>query len=214
MNEPLGRVAGRRPGRRASSSDLRAVDVLLAAVARGDQEAFDHLYGRFLAPVSRVVQLLTRDGTLAEEVAQEVFLAVCLGAARFDPARGDGGAWIMGIARSRAIDRIRAVQAARQRDRSYAALSAESDLPTADEVAARLDGRMVREAMGVLTPKQRQSVMLAFFGGHSYQEVSSLLGVPLPTVKSRIRDGLLRLRAHLEGTGQAMTNGITPFRPI
>jgi RNA polymerase sigma-70 factor (ECF subfamily) len=184
-----------------------SVDDLLDAVAHGDRSAFDHLYGRLLSPVSRLTRLLMRDVALAEEVTQEVFLAVWLGAERFDPVRGDGAAWIIGIARSRAIDRIRAVHSARLRDRNYAALSM-VPAPSADDVVARLDHRILHEALWVLTPKQRQSVMLAFFGGHSYQEVSTLLGVPLPTVKSRIRDGLLRLRSHLEASGQSLTSGL------
>ena len=186
-----------------------SVDDLLDAVAHGDRGAFDRLYGRLFSPVSRLTRLLMRDVALAEEVTQEVFLAVWLGAVRFDPVRGDGAAWIIGIARSRAIDRIRAVHSARLRDRNYAALSIVPTTSSADDVVARLDHRILHEALWVLTPKQRQSVMLAFFGGHSYQEVSTLLGVPLPTVKSRIRDGLLRLRSHLEATGQSLTSGLT-----
>jgi RNA polymerase sigma-70 factor (ECF subfamily) len=175
-------------------------------VADGDRLAFDLLYARFLTPVSRAAQLLMRNAALAEEVTQEVFLAVWLGAARFDPSRGSGSAWIMGIARSRTIDRIRSVQASRERDRSYSVQCADFENPPPDEVAARLDRRTIEEAMGVLTPKQRQSVVLAFFGGHSYLEVSALLGIPLPTVKSRIRDGLRRLRAHLETTEQRVAD--------
>ncbi len=179
------------------------VDELLAAVAAGDRHAFDILYAHLHPSVSRLILLLIRDAALAEEVTQEVFLTVWLGAARFDPCRGEGGAWVSGIARSRAIDRIRSVQAARQRDRSYAARADVHAVPTPDLVSARLDGRMLHEALAVLTPKQRQSLMLAFFDGHSYQEVSALLGIPLPTVKARIRDGLTRLRDHLETTGPA-----------
>jgi len=176
-------------------------DQLLHQIATGNRPAFEILYARFNTPVSRLVSLLMRDAALAEEVTQEVFLAIWLGASRFDQRRGDGGAWIIGIARSRAIDRIRSVEAARQRDRVWAASGDTVAAPTSDLVTAKLDGRLVREALCVLTAKQRQSVLLAFFGGHSYQEIASLLGVPLPTVKSRIRDGLIRLRSHLESAG-------------
>ncbi|MET3807505.1 RNA polymerase sigma-70 factor (ECF subfamily) [Nakamurella sp. UYEF19] len=179
-----------------------AIDELLQAIAEGSQDAFDALYCRLQVPVSRLIRLLMRDVALAEEVTQEVFLAVWLGASRFDPQRGQGDAWVIGIARSRAIDRIRSVQAARQRDRSWAAAVDVPIPPTPDLVGDRLDGRLVHDALWVLTPKQRQSVMLAFFGGHSYQEVAALLEVPLPTIKSRIRDGLQRLREHLESTGR------------
>jgi RNA polymerase sigma-70 factor (ECF subfamily) len=205
VDQPLTRAGNPAIHSRLITSG-ETVEGLLAAVADGDRFAFDLLYARFLTPVSRVAQLLMRNAALAEEVTQEVFLAVWLGAARFDPSRGTGSAWIMGIARSRTIDRIRSVQASRERDRSYCAHYADFENPPLDEVAARLDRRTIEEAMGVLTPKQRQSVVLAFFGGHSYLEVSALLGIPLPTVKSRIRDGLRRLRAHLETTEQRVAD--------
>ncbi len=208
MSESLRDWVGDPNGHIALDPTDVSVDELLDAVAHGDRGAFDHLYARLLSPVSRLTRLLMRDVALAEDVTQEVFLAVWLGALRFDPVRGDGAAWIIGIARSRAIDRIRAVQSSRLRDRNYAALSVEPEMTSADDVVARLDHRILHEALWVLTPKQRQSVMLAFFGGHSYQEVSTILGVPLPTVKSRIRDGLLRLRSHLEATGQTLTSGM------
>ena len=192
----------------AHTAPTLEVDRLLAAVAAGDRRAFDALYGTLRSPVQRLVRLLIRDDALAEEVTQEVFLSVWLDAARFDPGRGGGGAWIIGIARSRAIDRIRSVQAARQRDRAYAAVAELPTVPTPELVTARLDGRLIRDALAVLTDKQRQSVLLAFFGGHSYQEVSALLGVPLPTVKSRIRDGLTRLRLHLESAGMPWTDAV------
>lgn len=183
------------------SSEKVAIGDLLGAVADGNRAAFEILYGQLQLPVSRLIRLLMRDVDLAEEVTQEVFLAVWLGASRFDPLRGQGDAWVIGIARSRAIDRIRSVQAARQRDHSWAAAVDVVVPATLDLVTARLDGRLVHDALRVLTSKQRQSVMLAFFGGHSYRQVSVLLDVPLSTVKSRIRDGLLRLRDHLESTG-------------
>jgi RNA polymerase sigma-70 factor (ECF subfamily) len=182
---------------RAVNGCRLSVDLLLESVAQGDRTAFDELYGQFVTPVSRLVRLLMRDIAMAEEVTQEVFLAVWLGAGRFDRGRGDGGAWILGIARSRAIDRIRSAEATRRRDQHYAVSAVESSVPTPELVVDRLDSTVVREALGVLTAKQRQALLLAFFGGHSYQEVSELLGIPLPTVKSRIRDGLGRLRRHL-----------------
>lgn len=169
----------------------------MVSVAGGDHEAFSTLYDQFVTPVSRLVRLLMRDVAMAEEVTQEVFLTVWQGAARFDPLRGEGGAWILGLARSRAIDRIRSAEATRRRDLRYAVSVRETSVPTPELVADKLDHVVVREALAVLSTKQRQALLLAFFGGHSYQEVSDLLGVPLPTVKSRIRDGLGHLRRHL-----------------
>lgn len=171
---------------------------LLDAVATGDKVAFNDLYGQTVYPVMALVRLLMRDVALAEEVTQDVFLTVWLKAGRFDPSRGPAGAWIMAIARSRAIDRIRSLQAARERDHRFATqpLTAPCDLD--DQLVAEFESHRVHFALAALTSIQRQAIMLAFFGGHSYAETAQILGVPLPTLKSRVREGLIRLRQHLE----------------
>lgn len=174
-----------------------ALDDLLGAVASGDEMAFGQLYGRTLHPVMALVRLLLRDAALAEEVTQEVFLTVWLSAGRFDAARGQAGAWILAIARSRSIDRIKSVQAARVRDHEFATQPDLSAAAPEDEVVLSFERHHLRSALAVLTSLQRQTILLAFFGGHTYPETAALLGVPLPTVKSRIRDGLIRLRHHL-----------------
>lgn len=172
------------------------LDELLAAIAAGDRVAFGRLYDQTIDPVMGLVRLLMRDVALAEEVTQDVFLTVWLNANRFDASRGRAGAWIMAIARSRAIDQIRSAQASRERDHRFAALPMLVPDPD-DEVVAGLERHRVHLALSVLTPIQRQAIMLAFFGGHSYAETARLLEIPLPTLKSRIREGLIRLRNHL-----------------
>jgi RNA polymerase sigma-70 factor (ECF subfamily) len=164
-------------------------------VARGDQRAFEALYDRSARTVYGVVLQVVRDPAQAEEVAQEVLLEVWRSAARFDPARGSGRAWLVTMAHRRAVDRVRSVQAAGERDSRVAAASTVPDFDMVSEaVEIRLEREQVRRCVGGLTSVQRQSIELAFYRGYTYREVSELLRVPLGTVKTRLRDGLMRLR--------------------
>lgn len=168
---------------------------LLARVACGDQRAFEALYDRSARTVYGVVLQVVRDPAQAEEVAQEVLLEVWRSAARFDPARGSGRVWLVTMARRRAVDRVRSAQAAGERDSRVAAASTVPEFDVVSEtVEIRLEREQVRRCVGGLTAMQRQSIELAFYRGHTYREVSELLRVPLGTVKTRLRDGLLRLR--------------------
>ena len=176
-----------------------SIESLILGTAAREPDAFSALYESMYAPVSRVTQSLLNNATLAEDVTQDVFLTVWKVAPQFDPGRGSAQAWIIGIARFTAIDRMRAIQSTRQRDQRYfSQLDTAVELPADDVVIGRLDRVVVHEALAVLTPIQRQSVVLAFLGGLPYPEVARVLGVPLPTVKARIRDGLARLRRYLE----------------
>jgi RNA polymerase sigma-70 factor (ECF subfamily) len=136
-----------------------------------------------------------RDPAQSEEVAQEVLLEVWRTASRFDPARGSAATWVMMIAHRRAVDRVRSASAEVRRDQKTAAAAF---VPAADEVAeaveASLDAERVRRCLTALTDVQRESITLAYYGGYTYREVSGLLGVALGTIKTRIRDGLIRLR--------------------
>lgn len=181
-----------------SADGVPSLDELLNAVAVGDEVAFRNLYGQTVRPVMSLVRLLMRDVAMAEEVTQDVFLLVWLKAGRFDASRGRAGAWIMALARSKAIDRIKSAQAARLRDHRFAVEPSVPSVGLDDDMLVELDQHRVRRALAALTAIQRQAIMLAFFGGHSYPETAQLLGVGLPTVKSRVRQGLIRLRHHLE----------------
>jgi RNA polymerase sigma-70 factor (ECF subfamily) len=181
------------------SPNRESVESLVLKAMNGQPGAFDALYKRMYTSVSRLVHLMLQETDVAEDVTQDVFVTLWTRSSRFDPKRGDAAGWILSIARYAAIDRLRSIQAARQRDLKYSArLDTAVELPADEVVIGRFDRAVVRDALVVLTPKQRQSVALAFLGGHSYGEVASLLGIPLPTVKTRIRDGLSRLRLHLE----------------
>ena len=166
---------------------------LLGEVARGDRAAFDALYDHLAAPVFGVVRSVVRDPCQSEEVTQEVFAEVWRAASRFDRDRGSAMAWVTTIAHRRAVDRVRSEQ--RTADRELrAALPAIAYDDVAETVEASLDRERVRRCLGVLTELQRESVTLAYYGGYSYRQVASLLGVPAGTVGTRMRDGLIRLR--------------------
>jgi RNA polymerase sigma-70 factor (ECF subfamily) len=168
---------------------------LLRAVARGDEKAFGRLYDMVAPRVYGLVRRVLRDPAQAEEVAQEVLVEVWRTAARFDSARGSATAWVFTIAHRRAVDRVRAEQAAADRTMKVGVASVDTPYDSvADEVAGRLERQQVRRCMDALTDLQRQAVTLAYYQGHSYPEVADLLGAPLPTVKTRMRDGLIRLR--------------------
>jgi len=171
---------------------------LLARVARGDHQAFELLYGELAGPVYGVVRQVLRDPAYSEEVAQEVLLEVWRTASRFDPAKGSPAAWALTIAHRRAVDRVRSETASSRREEKAAVDHSSPDDDVAEVVAATLDRQRVRRCLDGLTELQRESIKLAYYGGYSYPQVAQLLGVALGTVKTRIRDGLIRMRDCLE----------------
>ncbi|MCL3861353.1 ECF RNA polymerase sigma factor SigK [Actinotalea sp. K2] len=167
----------------------------MTAVAQGDQQAFAQLYDLLSPAVHGTARRVLRDPDHAAEVTQEVMLEVWRTAARFDRDRGSVRTWAVTLAHRRAVDRVRSVQA--QRDRDQRNLDGEHHAPfdvVAEEVEDTMEHRRVRQCLASLTATQRDAVVLAYYGGRTYREVSEELAAPLPTVKSRIRDGLLRLR--------------------
>ncbi|MGZ8736416.1 MAG: ECF RNA polymerase sigma factor SigK [Nocardioides sp.] len=187
------------PGLRLVPSQGGAdVDVLVGKVARGDAQAFDQLYDELSASVYGLARRVVRDPTRAEDVTQEVFLEVWRKAARFDRALGKGKTWVMTIAHRRAVDAVRRNEAAKRSDEHGAPDEVSHDEP-ADAVIAAEEHGAVRECLETLTDLQLESVRLAYFNGYTYNEVATLLEKPLPTIKTRMRDGLIRLRDCLEG---------------
>lgn len=193
-----------RRGAAAGEAGLRAVpggagapslEELMARVARGDEQAFEALYDELAGPVLGLVRRVLRDPAQSEEVAQEVLVELWRTATRFRPERGSVRTWAMTLAHRRAVDRVRSAQAAVDREERVAEGEVERPFDeVADEVTGRLEREQVRRCVGTLTDLQRESVVLAYYGGYTYREVSQLLDVPLGTVKTRLRDGLIRLR--------------------
>lgn len=192
--EPWGTLA--RVERGPDEADApRSAESLLSDVARGDDSAFALLYDTLGRGVFGTCLGVLRDPDHAAEVAQEVWVEVWRTAARFDAGRGSARTWTLTLAHRRAVDRVRAVQAQRDRDQRVLDGSAEREFDVvADEVESALEQVRVRDCLGTLTPTQKQAVVLAYYGGRTYREVADELAAPLPTVKTRIRDGLLRLR--------------------
>jgi RNA polymerase sigma-70 factor (ECF subfamily) len=174
-------------------------DLLLAA-SQGDQEAIGRLYDRHQGTMYGLAMRITNDAGLAQDVVQEALLGVWRNASRFDPSRAKARTWMLSLVHHRAIDALR-------RRRASVALP-EPDVPPPaalvvpdiwDDVVGRLDAAAVRAALGRVPALQREVIELAYFGGRTQQEIAQHVGIPLGTVKSRVRLGLLALRAELGG---------------
>ena len=177
------------------AADPQDLDDVLARVARGDERAFERLYDAVAGAVHGLVRRVLRDPAQSEEVTQEVFLEIWRTATRFDPARGKAMTWVMTMAHARAVDRVRSAQASSDRDVKIGTRDHTVDYDeVAEAVEARFERVQVKRCLGGLTDLQRESVTLAYYGGYTYNEVADLLSVPLGTVKTRLRDGLIRMR--------------------
>ena len=171
------------------------LEALLAASARGDERSFAQLYDQTVPRVYGMVLRVVRDAAQSAEVTQDVYLEVWRQSARFDATKGAALPWLLMIAHRRAVDRVRAAQSSIVRDDKYAVLHEERPYDSVSEqVQISLDGQRVRKVLEDLTPAQREAVNLAYFGGYTHSEVAELLKIPLGTVKTRIRDGLIRMR--------------------
>jgi RNA polymerase sigma-70 factor (ECF subfamily) len=173
-------------------------DVLLGRVARGDAHAFESLYDELSSAVFGLARRVVRDPTRAEDVTQEVFLEVWRKAARYDSSLGRAKTWVMTIAHRRAVDAVRRSESQKRQDDRAAPDEVTLDEP-ADQLIKTEEHGAVRDCMETLTELQLESVRLAYFNGYTYNEVATLLEKPLPTIKTRMRDGLIRLRDCLEG---------------
>ena len=171
---------------------------LLGRVADGDERAFGDLYDQISNRVFGLVRRLLKDAAQSEEVTQEIFLEVWQNAKRYDPSKGSAATWILTMSHRRAVDRIRSSQSTRDRDQKIGLRNLETEYDSVSEsVEIRVEHERVGQALQRLTELQRQAVTLAYYGGYSHSEVAEMLKVPIGTVKTRLRDGMIRLRDEL-----------------
>jgi RNA polymerase sigma-70 factor (ECF subfamily) len=171
---------------------------LLQRVANGDRAAFADLYDMLSPRAFGLILRVLVDRSQSEEVLQEVFLEIWQSASRFAPNKGQGRSWVLTIAHRRAVDRVRSAQASTDRDvkAGFRDIGVAHD-GVAEEVELRIEGQRVSEALATLPDSQREAITLAYFGGYSQSEIAALVGAPLGTIKTRMRDGLSRLRVQM-----------------
>ncbi|WP_020674323.1 ECF RNA polymerase sigma factor SigK [Amycolatopsis nigrescens] len=169
---------------------------LLVEVAKGDEQAFERLYDILAGPVLGLVRRIVRDAAQSEEVAQEVLVELWRTATRYAPAKGSAMNWAMTLAHRRAVDRVRSARASTDREvkATFEASRARPFDEVSEAVAGRLERQQVRKCLSHLTGLQRESVLLAYYQGYTYREVAEVLAIPQGTIKTRLRDGLIRLR--------------------
>lgn len=171
---------------------------LLQAVAARDDRAFGELYDRWSGRLFALVLQVVRDRAQSEEVLQDVFWQVWTSADSYDPTRGSARAWLVTLTRRRAIDRVRSSQASRDRDLRHHGLYPAFD-STLDSIEERFEGERVRKALGRVGEPHRTTIVLAYFTGLTHSQIAERMQVPLGTVKSRIRDGMEKLRHEMGG---------------
>jgi len=167
---------------------------LLTRIGRGDDAALAELYDLMGSAVLGLARRIVRDPARAEEITQEVFVQAWQTAGRFDPDRGSGRTWLMTLAHRRAVDVVRHDQAARDREDRYDWTTGPDHDVVVETATVRLEQQQVRRCLEGLTDLQREAIGLAYYQGHTYPEVAAKLGANLATVKTRMRDGLIRLR--------------------
>ena len=176
----------------------RRLGALLEQIARGDQAAFAEFYELTSRRVFGMARRVLIDVELSEDTTQEVFLQVWQNASKFNPEAGSPLAWLMTISHRRAVDKVRSSQSSTDREAKYGASSQDiAHDSVSDEVSSRLEAEAVVRCLETLTDTQQESVRLAYYGGLTYREVAEKLNAAVPTIKSRIRDGLIRLKTCL-----------------
>ena len=196
-------------GVHSSSADELTDEVLLGQVGDGDPDALATLYERYQGVAYGMAMRITNDPALAQDALQDAFVGVWRNAVRYAPERGSVRTWLLAIVHHRAVDVIR-------RRRPVSELP-EGDAPPAEmvvpdiwgEVSQRLDRQTVLHALTTLPDVQREAIELAYFSGLTQTEIAARTRAPLGTVKSRVRLGLLSLRATLAETGAARSAGTT-----
>ncbi|MGQ7787837.1 sigma-70 family RNA polymerase sigma factor [Nesterenkonia sp. PF2B19] len=171
---------------------------LLVRTASGDAQAFEELFRGQGSVLLAVILRIVRSRALAEEILQDVFAEVWEDCSRFDPGRGSGRAWLITVSRRRAIDRVRSVSAQRERDTAHGEGQLRQESPDVQyEALENIESARAARAVQGLPEDQARAIALAYYHGMTHVEIADHLGVPLGTVKTRIRDGMRRLRTSL-----------------
>lgn len=189
-NEPIGEV-----------SDAS----LVLGIGRYREEALAEVYRRHGGAVFGLARRLLTDSTLAEEIVQEVFLRLWNDPERFDPARGSLRSYLLAHCHGRSIDLMRSESSRRRREEKDVQRSVEPAYDLEHEVLDLNMAEQVQVAVRALPDGEREAIELAYFGGHTYREVATMLDQPEGTVKSRIRAGLRRMRDELDAAGVSWT---------
>jgi RNA polymerase sigma-70 factor (ECF subfamily) len=178
---------------------------LVRLVADGDPRALEQLYDRYSRPAYALARRITGEAVFAEEVVQEVFLALWRDPSKYDPARGGFASWLLATTHHKSVDAVRREQTLRKRraqavDEADWFTNAVADTPAVeDEVWVGLRGERVRSALRTLPAPQREALTLAYFGGYTQREIATITETPLGTVKTRMLAGMRRLRDLLDG---------------
>lgn len=194
MHETLGFMSSNRLDAIEDDS-VQTPDDLLRQVALGAESAFESLYDAMASRVFGLVLRVLRDQAQSEEVTQEVFVEAWQQAKRFDPSRGTAASWLLTIAHRRAVDRVRSSQASQARDLRIGIKEFQDSYEDVEEHAILHDETVrVSRALQQLSAPQREAIQLAYFSGYTHLEVAELLKIPVGTAKTRIRDGMGKLR--------------------
>ncbi|MDQ1694736.1 MAG: polymerase sigma-70 factor, subfamily [Frankiaceae bacterium] len=176
---------------------------LLARVAEGDEAAIESIYERYGGACFALARRILNDTQLAEDVVQQVFLAMWQGSG-YDSRRGAVSTWLLSVTHHKAVDAVRREGTRRKRlagEQALLEIAAAGPGPD-DEVWAHLRAQRTRDALRVLPAEQREVVLLAYYGGYTQREIADLTGLPLGTVKSRTLTALRRLREQLGGISE------------
>lgn len=200
---------GHPPGRSAPNNGSMSIEqlrdasdaALVVSIGRYHEDALAEVYRRHAGAVFALARRLLADRTLAEEVVQEVFLRLWDAPERFEPSRGSLRSYLLAQCHGRSVDLIRSESSRRRREERELTLTAEGGYDVEHEVWDMAVADRVKATLQSLPQAEREAILLAYFGGHTYTEVADLLGMPEGTVKSRIRAGLKRMRGELAGAG-------------
>lgn len=202
MSTPLLEVSS-TPVPAMSPNEHERLNRLLVQTATADKHAFSALYDALAPTVYSVCLSVLRNPALAEEVAQDVFVEVWTSAAKFDPQRGNARSWVGRLAQGRPVDKLRSHVAAVQRDDRDSKLEhATFAEPIEDEALNNVEAHLLRRAVDEIGEPHSTAVALAFFDGLTHAELAESTGVPLGTAKTRVRDGVKKLKAVLGKEGR------------